>query len=75
MRMAFEQIEAPGCYLLVESGRLLRVPREALSIGRSPLIEMVGTEPAVVTKISDDPFLPLSKARLAAADLDLVVNF
>ena len=71
----FEQIEDAGCYVTIESGRLLRIPREALAMGRSPLIEMVGHDPWLVTKISDDPYAPLSKARMAAADLDLKVNF
>jgi len=28
-----------------------------------------------VTRISDDPYLPMTKARMIAADLDLPVNF
>jgi hypothetical protein len=72
---AFEQIEFPGVYVSIETGRLFRIPREALASGRSPLIEMVGREPVLVTKISDDPYVPLSKARMLAADLDLTVNF
>ena len=28
-----------------------------------------------VTKLSDDPYLPLTKARMIAANNDLVVNF
>ena len=29
----------------------------------------------IVTKLSDDPFIPLTKARMIAADLDHAVNF
>lgn len=29
----------------------------------------------IVTKLSDDPYMTLTKARIVAADLDLEVNF
>ena len=29
----------------------------------------------IVSKLSDDPFVPVTKARMIAADLDLFVNF
>ena len=34
-----------------------------------------GKEPLFVTKISDDPFVQVSKARIRAADKDVCVNF
>ena len=71
----FGQIEEQGCYVTHDAGRLLRVPADALSPGRSPIIDTVGRNPWLVTKISDDPYAPLSKARMAAADLDLSINF
>jgi hypothetical protein len=36
---------------------------------------MTGKEPLFVTKISDDPYIPVSKARILTADWDMVVNF
>ncbi len=54
---------------------LLRIPADALIPGRSPAIEVLSDEPWLVTKISEDPFLPLTKARMIAADLDLQVRF
>ena len=71
----FDQIDNPGCYVSIETGRLLRIPPDALAFGRSPLIEIVGEKPWVVMKISNDPFMPLSRARMSAADFDLPVNF
>ncbi len=71
----FSQIEEQGCYVTQNTGRLLRVPSDALSPGRSPLIATVGRNPWLVTKISDDPYAPLSTARMAAADLDLRIDF
>jgi hypothetical protein len=54
---------------------LFRVPDEALTEGRSPQIEIVSTPPKVVTKIADDPWTPISKARQLAANADLFVSF
>jgi hypothetical protein len=71
----FDQINAPGSYVEQRTGTLLRVPEDALVPGRSPVLEVVTNEPWVVSRISDDPFLPLTKARMLAADLDLYVNF
>ncbi len=71
----FEQICAPGCYILKQTGTLLRVPPDALVPGRSPAIDVVSKDQWFVTKISSDPYMVLSKARAVAADLDLPVNF
>ncbi len=71
----FSQINAPGVYIEQRTGTLLRVPEDAVVPGRSPVLEIVTNDPWVVSKISDNPFLPLTKARMVAADLDLFVNF
>ena len=71
----FDSIEVPGTYYSNWTGHLIRVPEEALSLGHSPTLEIVGSENMMVTCLSKDPFLPLNKARMVAADLDLEVNF
>lgn len=71
----FDQIETPGTYVECRTGTLMRVPDDALAPGRSPRIEIVADEPWTVTRLSDDPYLALTKARMIAADLDLPVNF
>jgi len=71
----FDQIETPGTYVECRNGTLLRVPEDALAPGRSPRIEIVANEPWTVTRLSGDPYLPLTKARMIAADLDLPVRF
>ncbi len=72
---AFESLNEQGTYLSNWSGHLIRVPADAIKPGRSPVIEILGKEPMVVTKLSNDPFIGLTKARLIAADLDLPVAF
>lgn len=74
-QLAFENINEPGCYICNWSGHLLRMPEDSIKLGRSPLMAITGREPLFVTKICDDPFLALSKARSVAADCDLAVNF
>ena len=71
----FESISHPGCFVVNRTGELLRIPDDALAPGRSPTIDIVSKDPWKVTRISNDPYLPLNKARALAADMDLPVNF
>ena len=71
----FESLQEPGCYVCSWSGHLMRVPNDGVGPGRSPLINIVGTEPLFVTKLSDNPFIPVTKARLIACNLDCKVKF
>ena len=75
MQIPFEAINEPGCYICNWSGHLLRVPEDAVKPGRSPVISIKGGEPLFVTRISRDPYVQITKARLLAADCDVVVNF
>lgn len=71
----FESIQEPGCYVCNWSGHLLRVPQDGVAPGRSPLISISGTEQLFVTKISENPFIPVTKAKMVASNLDCNVNF
>ena len=73
--LPFESICQPGAYICNWSGHLLRVPADGVIPGRSPTINMVGNEPLIVTWISNDPFVPLTTARLQASNFDLNVSF
>ena len=73
--LPFEKINHPGTYVCNWSGHLLRVPPDAVTPGRSPLMNLVGTETLMVTRIADDPYVPLTKARLLAANCDIAINF
>ena len=57
------------------TGDLIRVPEDAVELGRSPTIDILSKNDWLVTKISNDPYLPLRSARLLGADLDLYINF
>ncbi len=71
----FESIQQPGCYICNWSGHLLRVPEDGVAPGRSPLVNIIGTEPLFVTKLSDNPFITITKAKMIASNLDCSVNF
>ena len=71
----FEAINAPGCYICNWSGHLLRVPDDGVAPGRSPVVNIIGNQPLYVTKLSDNPFITLTKAKMIASNLDISVNF
>jgi hypothetical protein len=73
--LPFSEINSPGCYVANGIGDLFRIPEDGVVTGRSPLIEIVSKTPRMVTKVSDDPWAPISRARQLAADADLYVNF
>ena len=74
-QFAFDQINEPGAYVCNWSGHLLRIPEDGVKPGRSPVLGLVATEPAIVTRISSDPFVSVTKARMIASNLDLPVQF
>ena len=74
-QVPFESLNECGTYVCNWSGHLLRVPDDAIKPGRSPLMTIIGAEPLFLTKISNDPFIVLSKARILAANCDVHVNF
>lgn len=75
MQTPYEAINDPGAYICNWSGHLLRVPEDSIKPGRSPLMSFSASEPLIVTKISENPFIAVTKARVLAADCDLNVNF
>ncbi len=74
-RVPFSELHEPGCYISNSTGNLFRVPEDALALNRSPLIEIVSNTGTMMTRVSDDPWIPISKARQLAADTDLAINF
>lgn len=70
----FNEITQPGAYV-DQQGQLWRVQTDALKEQHSPLITVASKLDSRVTKISDEPYLPIGKARQLAADADLAVCF
>ncbi len=74
-QIPFDGIQEPGTYVFNQTGHLLRVPEDGVAQGRSPLLSIMADETVFTTKISEDPYIPVTKARLIAANHDVPVNF
>jgi hypothetical protein len=73
--MNWNAIDDPGCYLLVETGELVRIPQEAVAPGHSPLVTITSIRETRVAQLSENPAEPISVLRAIAADNDYFVNF
>ncbi len=73
--MEWNSIDEPGCYLLMESGDLVRIPQEGLAPGHSPLVTLTSAKETRVARLSENPAEPISVLRAIAADNDYFVNF
>ncbi len=74
VRVALDTITSPGAYVCNWSGHLLRVPERSLCEGLLT-VNIVGGEPLIATKISDDPDVPIAHARGLAWSFGLSVGF
>lgn len=73
--VSWDDLESPGFYVSRSTGNGYRVPAEALIKGASPVIEQVSAQPSRLVKLSDNPFIPLIKARNLAANCNIEPNF
>ena len=73
--MSWGAITEPGCYLLLDTGDLVRIPAEALAPGHSPLVTFTSVKGLRVAKLSENPAEPITVLRAIAADNDYFVNF
>jgi hypothetical protein len=71
----FDTIASPGAYVCNWSGYLLRVSPDSLQADHRPMINLVGSTPLFVTKISDDPEVSACQARALAAERNLKTSF
>jgi hypothetical protein len=72
---AWEEINQPGAYVSRDTGRLFRIPKEALGPGASPVIHQENEKGNKFVKVSDDPYVPTLKAKMAAAENNIQPNF
>src|SRR5262245_19208534 len=73
--VSWDELETPGFYVSRATGNGYRVPAEALIKGASPVIQQVSAHPSQLVKISENPFIPLIKARTLAANCNIEPNF
>jgi hypothetical protein len=70
-----EQVSQAGAYVCRGTGDLIRVTPMGPAGVESEVIRKHHDEAIYVTRISADPFIPISQARIAAANLDIDVDF
>lgn len=77
LKMRLDEVTEPGAYVCPLTGDLIRLVRSgAMPQEReAELLAKHGAEPIYVARISNDPFIPISKARIAAANLDVDIHF
>ncbi len=71
----WENIREPGFYVSSQTGKGYRITQESLIPGASPAIGVTGAEREMFTRLSNDPYLTLSAARLISADNDVECSF
>ena len=64
-----------GAYVVRGTGDLIRVTPSGLTADDDQAVEQQRENRVEVTMISRDPFIRITQARLAAANLDLEINF
>jgi len=75
LQTTWEDLREPGAYVGEESGNLFGVPQEALITGASPIIARVSNGASRLVRVSENPAVPLVKARMVAADHNIGPNF
>jgi hypothetical protein len=72
---AWKDIRLPGCYLLIASGQLARVPPEGIGPAGSPLISLSSRGDCRVARVSNNPAEPLAVLRAIASKRGYRVDF
>lgn len=75
LTLTFDLIRTPGSYVCNWDGNLLRLQPDGLRSGGSPALNLVGSAPLTVTKLSHDPNLSLESAKALATELHVPVTF
>ena len=73
--ISWTELNEPGCYVDTASGDLLRIPKEALLTGASPLVMRESRGASRLRRLSADPFMTTVKARLICAQHNIKPNF
>ncbi len=74
-RTLLERVNKPGAYVCHGTGDLIRVTGSGPTWEDAAPVQGHGNQPMFVTQVSGDPFVPITRARLAAAALDIEINF
>lgn len=75
LQVAWEGIDEAGAYVEVQTGKLFRIPQEALLAGSSPLIRQESNQLATYIQLSKSPYITEIQARMLAAECNVQPNF
>jgi len=73
--LSLDQVTDVGAYVCRNSGDLVRIVASGQPLGAEELLEKEDPASIFVTQVSVDPFVPITRARIDAADRDIEVNF
>jgi hypothetical protein len=73
--LGWTNIDQPGFYVNKATGQGFRITKELLIPGASPALSFLGAEKERFVLLSDDPYLPVSAAKLLCADNDVSPMF
>lgn len=73
--LAWDEINEPGAYVELSTGKLYRIPRESLPVGKSPSRPGNGGPVSPVVRLSKDPFIFALGARMLCVKHNIWPNF
>jgi hypothetical protein len=73
--LAWDEINEPGAYVEMATGKLYRITRESLPVGKSPARPGGGGPVSPVVQLSKDPLVFDLAARMICFEHDILSNF
>ncbi|MFI5232906.1 MAG: hypothetical protein ACHQSE_10405 [Gemmatimonadales bacterium] len=73
--VGWTNIAQPGFYVNKSTGQGFRITHELLIPGASPALSFLGAERDRFVQISEDPYLPVTAAKMLCADNDISPSF
>jgi len=75
VQVSWEGISEAGAYVETQTGRLFRIPPEALLAGSSPLIRQNCNEVPTYVLLSRSPYISVFEARMLSAENNVEPHF
>ena len=73
--LGWTNIDEPGFYVSRSTGKGFRITPELLIPGASPVLSLLGADKERFVLISEDPYIPVTAAKMLCADNDISPNF
>jgi hypothetical protein len=73
--LAWDEINEPGAYVEVSTGKLYRITQESLLVDNSPARPGEGGPVSPVVQLSKDPFIVALAARMLCVEHNIPPNF